>query len=379
MSLVFILGAGASYGDSLKSFEGGEPPICKTDATPPTTTGFFRGDFLQSIGYKPEDAYKDFSDAFDYIRWVKHIAQDVPVGSGPWADADLEEVLTSVELSREFQGLESDAGAQYVLIRNKLVRYLWRIISICTLRKYGIYSRTLVNHLPWTASLITFNYDLLLDQEQISNNEVLSTQYQYFSDLALERERTLPQESTGIFLKMHGSLNWFRCTNIKCFSNPSARLETNTSRCLDNALGIHYGESCRYCGSEVVPVIIPPLLRKPIATDPLIRTVWGQAREKLAAQDLDAVIVIGFSFAPTDFYVSWLLRTTVGIRPEVEVYIINPANDPKRPEHQEHKKRILSVFTSQSGTENLNCEFRSFSEIGNLIDRLKQKGWVGQS
>ena len=88
------------------------------------TTGFFCGEFLDSIAYAPADIEKDFSDALKYIRWLKQIGEKVPVGEGPWNAIDLEEILTSIELSREFQGVDSDAGAQYVLIRNKLVRYL---------------------------------------------------------------------------------------------------------------------------------------------------------------------------------------------------------------------------------------------------------------
>jgi hypothetical protein len=143
--------------------------------------------------------------------------------------------------------------------------------------------------MPWDGTLITFNYDLLLDQEQISENEVLSNQYEYFSNLVLDRQRPLPDEATGLFLKMHGSLNWFRCANELCPASSGVQFERDTTRCLNRALGIHIGEeSCRYCGSDTVPIIVPPVLRKPIMEDSLLRTIWGQARQKLSSASITA-------------------------------------------------------------------------------------------
>jgi len=373
--LVFILGAGASHGESLSAYVDGPPPLCRTNATPPITTGFFNGDFLGSIGYRPEDAEKDFSEAFVYIRWLEQIGKDVPVGEGSWNTVDLEEILTSVELSREFQGLDSDAGAQYVLIRNKLIRYLWRVIAYCTLRKYGAHSKKLVQSLPWDATLITFNYDLLLDQEQITEHEVLSPQYQYSSDPALARELVLPQEATGLFLKMHGSLNWFRCTNGRCLSKSGIQFQLDTARCLDRAMGMHIGEeSCRYCGSETIPAIVPPVLRKPITEDSLLRTIWGQARQKLNSAEV--IVLIGFSAAPTDFYASWLIRSAVGVRPDAHVFVVNPANDHGHPDHREHSSRMSSVFTAQRGTERYDDQFCTFAEIEDILSLLRRKGWI---
>jgi len=236
MSFVFVIGAGASYGERLVSETGGAPPTCKTDATPPVTNGFFKEELFQQIGYSPALAEADFDDAFQYIRWLKQIDKRTTPGSGPWNSIDLEEVFTSIELSREFQGLESDAAARCVLIRNKLIRYVWRIVAYCTSRKYGTYSRKLMQSLPWDTTVITFNYDLLLDQEQIGP-EGLRTQYDHFRELALDRESVPINDANGLFLKMHGSLNWFRCTNSTCPFSSAVSIDTNTEGCLNRALG----------------------------------------------------------------------------------------------------------------------------------------------
>ena len=48
--------------------------------------------------------------------------------------------------------------------------------------------------------------------------------------------------------------------------------------------------------------------------------------------------------APTDFYTSWLLRSTVGTREGVEVVVMNPSNGENSSDHEEFKKRMNSIF-----------------------------------
>ena len=314
MSLVYIIGAGASYGEKLVPQTGSTTTTLPSAPTPPMTTGFFDGEFLRNVGYDPADVEKDFGPAFEYIRWLKQVDNTIPVGEGPWASMDLEEIFTSIELSREFHGSERDPGARYVLIRDSLTRYVWRMIALCTHKKYGAHSKRLMDPLPNDATVITFNYDLLLDQEQIiagsprpPDASDLRDQYQHFYQRVVQNERfPFEQSFTGLFLKMHGSLNWFRCTSGACPWSRDIRLDLDIEGCLTRALGIHVGEeSCNYCGSNTIPLIVPPLLHKPILEDSLIRAIWGLARQKLS--DAAAVVVIGFSAQPTDFYASWLL------------------------------------------------------------------------
>jgi hypothetical protein len=78
---------------------------------------------------------------------------------------DLDEIFTSVELEREFSGTESDQWARLTIIRNKLVRYIGRIVSLCTQGAYGGYTRRLAESLDANDSVLTFNWDLLIDHE----------------------------------------------------------------------------------------------------------------------------------------------------------------------------------------------------------------------
>ena len=139
MSVVYVLGAGASFGEKLIAPE--NCPARKVTATPPLIDGFFTQRLFENFKYPGKTAEADFLDAFKYIRWVKSLRD--PVGEGAWNNLNIEEVFTSIELDREFQNPESDEGAKLVATRNQLIRYIWRIIANCTDNKYGEYARQL--------------------------------------------------------------------------------------------------------------------------------------------------------------------------------------------------------------------------------------------
>ncbi|PYV20643.1 MAG: hypothetical protein DMG27_22515 [Acidobacteria bacterium] len=68
MSVVFVFGAGASYGDTLRP-ESDNPAAQPTNnANPPLTTGFFSGNLYASIRYPGNQAEQDFHEVFEYIR-----------------------------------------------------------------------------------------------------------------------------------------------------------------------------------------------------------------------------------------------------------------------------------------------------------------------
>jgi hypothetical protein len=368
MSVVFVLGAGASYGERFGELT--QPPGAPkvNTARPPLLDGFFQNALYDSIGYPRETAEKDFAPAFQYIRSRWLLAG--PPNEDPWKDVNIEDVFTSIELDREFAGLESDVGAQLTLARNKLVRYIQRIVGFCTDGKYGEYSKRLVSAISVEegSSLITFNWDLLVDQELTKRNGVgvfdLSPLYKSFLAAVLGYEVgpffVGPQEPTPMFLKMHGSLNWFHCTNLKCPGSSTIEPKLDIQACL--YLGEGIGEKkCNRCGSEMIPWLIPPVLRKPIAENWMSRAIWGLAKVRLQAAT--KAVIIGFSAAPTDFYASWLLRSTLGIRKNVQVFVVNPENG-----EADFDKRMRNIFPY-----GYIRDFQKFEEIDAIIERLRQK------
>ena len=64
---VYVIGAGASYGESLvplPNLPAGHPELHHHQ--PPLTNGFFAGELLHAIAY--EQAEQDFPEAMQYVR-----------------------------------------------------------------------------------------------------------------------------------------------------------------------------------------------------------------------------------------------------------------------------------------------------------------------
>jgi|GEM_PF-4495989 len=372
MSIVYVLGAGASFGENLTAPERCPEPDKRVTATPPLIRGFFKGSLFHDIVYDPKDAENDFLEAFRHIRSTRLL--DPLLGDDGWNDLNIEDVFTSIELEREFQSSESDAGARLVIIRNKLIRYIWRVIAFCTHNKLGEGSRKICSALRPMDSIVTFNWDLLLDQHLNPvwvNSDPKFARWHYHdffvSGLGMASMSKTPRTASevssqsGMFLKLHGSLNWFQCTNARCPGSSQIYFDQDVEYCLRRAMGIHFdGERCRRCGSETVPLLIPPLLRKPISDNWIIRSAWGHARTRLL--DAKKAVIIGFSAAGTDFYATWLLRSTLGLRKDVEVFVVDPANDPTSAAHGEFSQRMRNIFP-----RGYNGDFRTMSEIDSIL------------
>jgi hypothetical protein len=368
MSVVFVLGAGASYGDSLEPLESlphlpdSLTALRPRGAQPPLVTGFFGKSLYETIGYDARSAEADFKPVFDYARRTQAISDSV--GEGKWEKLDLEDLFTSIEVQREFSVPESDESASLLLLRNNLTRYVQRILGTCRRDTFGKFSRLLVSSLTMEGSVITFNYDLLLDQEfyrrEHSGNGEFE-QYDNFENMVLHGNATGlsgPSGAEGLFLKLHGSLNWSRCTDIRCPRSSMLVIDHEVQPILDVRTGI--GEKrCVSCDGVLVPLLIPPLLHKPITENPAIRAAWGLAQRRLA--QASSVVVIGYSAPPTDFYTRWLLRSSVGSRNNVKIVVVNPANKA----NAEFDTRMNSIFLL--GYED---RFTQLAELEQILDSV---------
>lgn len=370
MGVAFILGAGASFGESLTPLPpppGAPPP---NTALPPLQTGFFARSLYQSIGYSLDEADRDYAEVFAYIRnkWLMREPPDEKL----FETLSIEDVFTSIEIDREFHGPESDQGAFLTLARNKLVRYIQRIIGFCTEYKSAEYTKRLVSALEINDTVLTFNWDLLADQALLDPSSRSASLYTNFLILVHGREPVTikgigtigaiigPPGREPLFLKLHGSLNWFQCTNSRCPNNADFELETNIQGCLYavEGIGVRY---CDRCGSEMIPLLVPPIAQKPISDNRIIRSAWGFARQRLATAR--KVVVIGLSFAPTDFYARWLFRFTVGVRDNVEVFVVNPSNGDR-----EFRDRMDGIFI-----RGYNCDFHRLDQLDAILDRVERE------
>lgn len=366
MATVYILGAGASFGDTLNLQEGAAADLAARLTNPPLVNGFFMRALYERLGYAAEAAARDFPEAFDYIRVLKHT--NAAPGTGAWEGFNLEEIFTSVELERDFCDEQSDEYSRLTLARNKLLRYIGRIIALCTQGGCGENTAYLAQILEDEDSVITFNWDLLLDYELPPRDGKFH--YRAFFETVLgnpsfgDDEMFGPDYRHGMLLKLHGSFNWYRCTNQRCRRFLDVVFFESTTIALDRLMGIG-PVICEMCGSEMNPLLIAPLLRKPIKEDAVFRSIWGVARRKL--ESATTVVVIGYSLPPTDFHSAWLLRSVHRSNPNAQVFVVNPLNNRDHAEHAQFRERMQSVFP-----RGYNSDFTTFSQIQQIVERIAQ-------
>jgi hypothetical protein len=355
---VYVLGAGASYGDTLRmSDEQRWRQVCKKDrdteidpataTNPPLITGFFDAKYLW-WSY-PERIEKLYPEMVNYIR--RRWGIKGAFGTDDWLSVNLEDVFTSAAIDLEFNPDGTNEHAKSQLLLNQIKRHVSFILGRCTICRYGEYSRALVNALHESDTIINFNYDLLIDQELIPREGAY--QYHNFADVVLDKPfndmpqfRALRDKDTGsgLYLKMHGSLNWTTCTNTACPRSTSIEIGDVLHSLLLRNSPTGVPSRCKTCVGEVSTVIVPPLLNKPVMHSPVFRNIWSNALECL--KQAQRIVIIGYSFPPTDFYTEWLFRSAQ-IDEDTRVQIVNPLNNPAHRDQKERKRfveRMKSLF-----------------------------------
>ena len=128
-------------------------------------------------------------------------------------------------------------------------------------------------------------------------------------------------------LKLHGSLNWFHYLPIRKYQSFDPEEQQLPEERLKEVLLVKgrwwFFEPPDLGGWILDPLIITPVLYKEHYYDrPPFPDIWRQAREELST--CKRLIVIGYSFAPTDFYIRKLLLEAFCENPPSELIIVNP-------------------------------------------------------
>jgi hypothetical protein len=180
-------------------------------------------------------------------------------------------------------------------------------------------------------TIISFNYDCVVDHAlRTYGAGKWSARYGYgFSppdhveghELWSASDAPLGENSSINLLKLHGSLNFF----------PFPSDEGEPIRLRERPY--------RQTGKEVYE-IIPPELAKRIGDRPVFSTLWRRAER--AIRLATRVVLIGFSFTPTDTHVDSFFRMALAGNKKLERLIIaNPSKS--------DRYRIRSVFASKLG------------------------------
>jgi hypothetical protein len=161
----------------------------------------------------------------------------------------------------------------------------------------------LANSLSQGDVVISFNYDLLMDNALRETKKLTDCGYLVPFRSVLDGQGSRRMEDTPsdiTLIKLHGSLNWLHCSF--CDTNFLDRSEKISPQYAT------LPHRCPYCGESNVyfqRVIVPPLLAKNYSLSPL-KYLWSRVNRYVAKAR--EIVIIGYSFPPTDFATEALLR-----------------------------------------------------------------------
>ena len=153
----------------------------------------------------------------------------------------------------------------------------------------------------------------------------------------IEKKRFYSHPKNSLYswpiLKLHGSLNWFRCVASIYNSEEHLAFLNKKEKLVKNQIVVMKGEWESDLpqimeGWILTPTIITPIIYKDnlIQSIPgykcIFDTIWTKARKALS--NCRKLIVIGYSFPPTDFPTKRLLLESFSEHSLEELIVVNP-------------------------------------------------------
>jgi len=164
------------------------------------------------------------------------------------------------------------------------------------------------------------------------DSTIVTTNYDCCMDLALEALQLSPAYCLGFsnrsreqdvgtarLVKLHGSLNWYyceTCQEVQCIDIRSTVENYKLDKAPYSVIAI-----CKDCGGQRRGLLVPPLAMKFDVAPPLTPLLAEAQKGFEAAQ---AIIVVGFSFAEADVYISRMLSKSMQTNPDQRLVVIDP-------------------------------------------------------
>lgn len=191
---------------------------------------------------------------------------------------------------------------------------------------------------PENLTIITFNYDLLLERvlEEVASangsNVFCFPGCYRISDQKLNVRRV---RGRGIFkhnsdeykgvavLKLHGSLNW-HSVHISSDPTPTELLNTSRRLLITNSPIINPNLTTKKSNRTyyVKPIVVPPVSGKNYVTHVKINGLWEKAGEAL--QKATRVVIAGYSCPPLDIEARILISENLRDNNLQNIFVINP-------------------------------------------------------
>jgi len=162
--------------------------------------------------------------------------------------------------------------------------------------------RSLAKKMKQGDVVLSLNYDILIDNALFNLGKTTDSGYRMnFFRVNQDREWVSPslEPSEVSLFKLHGSLNWIRCSLCG-----SLLLYRYRKQALDE-VGLFRCPRCSSDETWAERVMIPPIQSKDYR-DKDIAFLWVQADRMM--KEFSRIICIGYSFSPLDFDMGSLIR-----------------------------------------------------------------------
>lgn len=340
---VYILGAGSSIGHSKKIY-------------PDINNIFKKANEYNIVSRNHKSILNKYKELNEYLK--ETFNYDLLSNK----ELDFEEVFTIIDIEEEKN--PTDYGKLKLQLMNILCELFTKLkdsIKYNDSLDYYLFESKLRDY----DSILTFNWDVLLDDvlgreyflrdpldvdnQGKKKRRKLSGHHHYKYLLEsihndFYRHHYTPETFTGVYIKLHGSVDWNICKNPLC-------------PFLNHPMPILYplkNIKCFHCFEICTKLIIPPTLKKSINDVPFIRNQWNIAKEVIL--NASKIVIWGYNLPPTDFYSEWLLMKSKKNKSLKEIILINPNRD--------HRKNFKELF-NKIGMDVQYSEYNYFKEYIN--------------
>lgn len=318
--VVFVLGAGASYGDGV--------PL-QRDILPVFLDGSMPEMEKSVMGRQ----VKQFIEDNFYLNPKAH---EVP---------KLEAVFGFLDY---FIQANESLNARYnydelVQIKENLIKILHYIVNARSDQRSPYYHRfwEMIRHYNRNISIITLNYDTLLEQAfeplfqnlgyidycihlmNFEKNEALK-EFDFWIN-SREPVHVAPDADPVPFklIKLHGSLNWkyCNCCNQALLTTWDRKIDLNSGSFVGYTQPERkqYDYFCPLDGTEFETLILPPSYVKTLK-NPVISQLFGEASREI--RSTRRIVFVGYSLSESDVHIKALFKKH--LHPKVELVAINP-------------------------------------------------------
>ncbi|MFX0141947.1 MAG: hypothetical protein ACFFDN_50385 [Candidatus Hodarchaeota archaeon] len=378
MRTAFILGAGFSKAFSEKY------PIMR--------------DFLEPL-FKPSKSEKNgFANKYSFLRKIllqySFIENESP---------DIEMVLNFFEYLYDGFGIRENLfeREEVSIDAQKTLLYLKQFIrERCWILPKGVEDENFKIYKKWLEclqaddSILTFNYDLLIEQlitftwtttgeEKRSTISFISKRLAYLYSILgseniikfndnfskddfhnIEYLNQISANTMHCYLKMHGSVNWWCCSNKECpqhYKILCNGLEYDPQTEKFKFEFPDYRNSCNFCGAPMEIVLITPNSNKTFDRFPRLQVMWQKAGD--AIRNSERIVILGYSFSPADLMTRFLLMVNIPKDGEEKKWTIVDREESEAQKVREKLKKILQYREDVQQAETL----------GNIVE------WLGNN